>query len=401
MSAKPAQFGRAGAMGTLVAIVGLGLFAVGYFGASTAEAKRTVMESYVFAYTFWAGMTIGCLGLTLLHHTVRAKWSLSILRLIEAGGGPASILALAVMFIPIALNVAGQNDATVYLWARPESAHDHLLHNKAFFLNVPFFLGRQVFYFLILFLFAFALRRSSLAQDKSMDASESAFRTNLSAPGIVVFFVIMTGAVTDWVMSLEPHWFSTILTILYVVGSALSALALCVILMMVNRNSEPYKSIINPGLTKDLGNMLFAITLLWTYMTVSQFIITWYGNLPEEIPYYVRRSEPTGWHVLGALIIGLQWFVPFMVLLAPRTKAYAKNLMAIAVVIFAMRFVDVYWTVMPGLRDTALGSLSQWTDYAALVALGGVWFMIWGSQVTKGSLIPIHDGRLEESNAHA
>lgn len=396
-----ATLSRMGPMGLLVGVVGLALFAVGYFGAGTVEAKRAVMESYVYGYIFWTCLTLGCLGLTLLHHTIRARWGLAVLRIVEAGGGPAALIAMAVMFIPIALNVMSHSDASVYLWARPGAEHDHLLHNKAFYLNVPFFLGRQVLYFGVWALLAGVLRRSSLRQDQTLDPAESVKRTNLSAPGIVLYCVMLTFAVTDWVMSLEPHWFSTLLPLLFVAGQALTALAMAVVLITVNREAEPFKRVLNSSVTKDLGNMIFALTLLWTYMTVSQYIITYSGNLPEETPYYLRRAGETGWSVLGMMVIVGQFFIPFLALLAPRTKAVAKNLLAVACLVLAVRFLDLYWTVMPGLRTSLTGSLAHWTDYAAVLGIGGVWFAVWGSQIKKAALLPVHDTRLEDSPAHA
>lgn len=401
MSTARTALARLGPFGGVMALVGGILFAVGFFGATTPEAKRTVMQSYVFAYIFWSTLTLGCLGLTLLHHTIRARWSLSILRLLEAGGGPLSILMMAILFIPIGLNVAAQDASTVYLWARPEGHENHIIHAKAFFLNVPGFMIRQGVYFLGWFALAAFLRSSSLKQDQTLNSDESAKRTNVSAPGMVFFVVLLTGAVTDWVMSLEPLWFSTMLPLLFVAGSALSALSLMIVLMMRHASSDPYREVVRPGLTKDLGNMLFALTLLWTYLTLSQFLITWSGNLPEEIPYYVARSAPTGWEYLGATLVFLQFFVPFLTLLAPRTKHYAKNLLGIATLIFVVRFIDIYWTVMPGLRSSPWSSLSQWTDYAALAGLGGVWFAVWGAQLSKATLLPTHDRRLEDAPAHA
>ncbi len=375
------------------AIAGLGALGIaGMFAANILVAS----QAYLFAWIFWAALTIGCLGLTLLHHTIRATWSLSILRIVEAGGSPLSLAIMGVAFMPILLNLR-----QVYPWASGLHAHEHVMELKAWYLNQGFFYLREVIYFGIWITLAALCRRSSLKQDETLDPKLGVKRQTLGPIGLIILFVSMTFAVTDWMMSLELAWYSSILPLLTVIGGALGALALSVIILLVNRNKEPYATIVTPQLTKDLGNMLFALTMLWQYMTLSQFLITWSGNLSEEIPYYIKRND-MGWTVLATLNILFQFFVPFTALLAPRTKRVARNLLAVTALIFFMRIGDVYWTVMPSMRGGSLtASISNYQDWVAFVVLGGLWFAVFGSQIGRGEVLPKHDTRLlEVEHAH-
>lgn len=382
---------RVGWAGILAGLVGI----VAIFAWMGADKVATA-QAYLWAWVFWAMVTLGCLGLTMLHHTIRATWGLSVLRMLEAGGGPVALGVTAILFIPIAMNLP-----VLFPWADPANAHEHIVHAKAWYLNVPFFLGRQVLYFLVWMTLAGMARASSHAQDATLDPSLGVKRQTLGPISLVIFFVTMTFAVTDWVMSLEMMWYSSILPLLSCIGAALSALSFCVIVLLANRHKEPYASVITPQLTKDLGNMLFALTLLWQYMTLSQFLITWSGNLQEEVPYYLKRND-LGWTVLISLNIIFQFFVPFLALLAPRVKRYASSLLAVAILIFIMRLGDIYWTTMPSMRGgTLIGSISHVQDYVAWIALGGFWLGVFGLQFSKASALPKHDTRLlEVEHAH-
>lgn len=384
---------KMGPAGGLLGILGLLALLFGLAGEATRVATA---QAYLWGWTFWAAVALGCLGLTMLHHAIRATWGLSVIRLLEAGGGPISLAVTGLLIIPIVIFLP-----EIFPWASPENAHEHIVHAKAWYLNKGFFIGRQVAYFAIWIFLANKARQSSLKQDETLDPTLGVKRQTLGPIGLVVFFVTMTFAVTDWIMSLELNWYSSILPLLTCIGAALSALSLCTVMVLANRGREPYSKVITPQLTKDLGNMLFALTLLWQYMVLSQYLITWSGNLQEEIPYYIKRND-FGWNFLITANIIFQFFVPFLALLAPRTKRFAKNLFYVALLIFIMRLGDVYWTVMPSMRGGTLGaSVVHWQDWVAFFAFGGFWMMVFGSQIGKASILPKHDTRLlEVEHAH-
>ncbi len=382
---EQANLGVYGKAGLLTTLVGAVLMGIGW-----GMGKEVFAQAYLFAYICFASLVLGCLGVTLLHHTVRGSWGLSVLRLFEAGGGPNMIAAMAVLFVPIGLNM----DVLYHHWMHPETPWKHWF--KTWYLSQPRFLIAAAVYFVIWYFLAARLRASSLREDTNHDLRERQKRTDMSAVGLVVYMLTATMAVTDWVMSLDPHWFSAIMGAWFAVGSALMAIAMGTIIVCSQRNKEPYKSIISHSLTKDLGNMLFAFTMLWAYMTVSQWIILWSGNLPEFISFYLARHENKWLLMLGAFNVVFQFFVPWMLLLSPRLKRNPVQLMWVAVLALVMRFFDLFYNVMPFMRTSI-----HWLDFAAIFFLGSVWFWIFGTQTTKGSLYAEHDQRLKEAKPHA
>lgn len=382
-------------VGAALAAVGIVAVAFGFY-----QSPKIAIQSYFFGWYFWALVTLGCFGLLCLHNTVRGAWGTSILRMLEAGGGPEALLVCGLGGIPILMNLPA-----LYPWANPDIvAHDHILQNKVWYLTTNGFMIRYVVYFVIWIGLAALLKRSSQKQDQTLEPKLGIQRNTIGPIGMVVFFISLTFAITDWVMSMEKYWFSSMLPMLTSVGAALTAFALAIVLLMKNRDSEPFKSIVTPQLTKDLGNLSFAMTMLWQYLTLSQYLITYAGNLPEEVPYYLKRNYH-GWEYMIGGIILFQFFVPFTLLLFPRMKKYASNLMAIACLILFVRVFDVYWTVMPSLRSDvklgqgmmgALQSLSQWQDYASFAMFAGLWFGVFGYQIAKAAVLPKHDTRLLE-----
>lgn len=395
-SGSMVNFKKFGPAGFLVALVCVGAVAAFTFTGSV-EARTTATEAYLFGWFFWAMVTIGCLGLNFLHNTLRGTWGLSVMRMFEAASSPLSLLVTALAYLPIYFN-----RALVYPWA-DHSHHSHILEARAWYLNDNFFILRFVLYFAIWMFLSNKLQKSSRLQDETLDPQLGVKRQTTGPIGLILFFVTMTFATTDWLMSLEDKWYSTLLPLLVCVGGALTAMALCVTLLLANREKQPYAQVISSPLTKDLGNMLFALTMLWGYMTLSQYLITYSGNLPEEVPYYIKRNE-SGWQILSGLIVLIQFFIPFTALLASRVKRYAKNLWAVAVLIFLIRFFDTYWVIMPSLRgpeQSLAASMSHWQDYVAWLGFAGLWFGLFGSQVHQAAVLPKHDTRLLElEHAH-
>lgn len=391
------KLSRVGPAGWLVGILLVVVLAVG-FGSD----PEGTMQGYTYAYVFWASLTLGCFGMMLLQNCLKTKWGLSVIRIFEGGGSPANLIALAVMFVPIALNLH-----RVYPWANDEAVrHDHILQANHFYLNAPFFLVRAAVFFLIWIGLSSLMRKSTIRQDETLNMAEMDKRVNWASIGLVIFFITMTFAATDWAMSIEPHYYSTVYGLLFVVGSAFSAMSLAVFIVLAFSKEAPYAGIVNAKLTRDLGNLLFTLTMLWGYLMLAQFLITWAGNVPAEIRYYIKRSDnnqTSDWYVLTSILVLVQFFVPFLSLLAPRTKRYAKNLMWTALVMFLIRIVNVYWLVMPAFvnRPGIASSLGHWQDYVAFIALGGIWFGVFGTQIKKASLLPKYDTRLQEAQGHA
>lgn len=385
---------RFGPVALVVGLVGILAWA-GLFVSGGEEARHALLGSYLFAFIAFVCLTIGCFGLTLLHHTIRGQWGLPLLRFFEAGGGPGALGFMLVAFVPVAYGLQAYH---LYPWADPSHA-DAIIRAKGWWLNETFFIARTAFYFAVWIAWATYLRRSSVLQDQNRDPNEAIKRTNVSAPGLVMFFLTVTAAFTDWIMTLMPHWYSTVWGAWLAVGSALMAMALCTALLLAHRGQQPFKDVIVPGLTKDHGNLMFTMTMLWAYLMLSQFLIIWSANLKEEIPYFLARSDH-GWQFVGWIVIMGQFFLPFLTLLAPRTKAHAGLLIKVAVWILVVRFLDLYWTAIPAIRHDG-SPLPTVSDVLALLGIGGLWFSVFVSQHKKANAFPVHDPRIRQVVEHA
>lgn len=380
---------------SLSGLVALGGIAVLAYGLSTQQ--KEVWQAYLFGWLVWASLSLGCLGLMLLKHCVNGKWGLPVLRLMEAGASFTNFLILFVTFLPILWTVLAGN-MYLYPWANAEKLEtDHVLHMKAWWLNQGWFAARAVIYFVLWMLMAAGLRASTLRQDKSKNDKERARRTNLASPGIAIFVLSITLAFTDWVMSLEPYWSSTIYGAWWVVGMALMAYAFVTMIATLNKSREPYHGVVTSSWTRDMGNLMLAFVMLWGYTSLSQYLIIWSGNLPEFITYYVNRSK-MGWNAVGMAVLLGQFFIPFFALLSPRVKAQAPLLAKLCGFVLVFRVIDMYYVIMPAMQNRT--PIPSGWDLVALVGLGGLWFFGFTRSVAQAPLMPSYDPRIKEA-AHA
>jgi hypothetical protein len=392
-----------GLLGIVLLLVTLGMMFLGGH-----DLSHQMYGSYMFGFMFWLSVTIGMFGLTLLHHTVRGSWTLSILRILEAGSSWVMFVVLGALFLPVLFNLS-----VLYEWADPKIwPNDHVILHKRPYLNEGGFITRFVIYILLWSSLAWGMRNSALRQEKSKDFKLEAGRSSWGAVGIVAFMLSVTFAFTDLGMSLEPHWYSTMYGVWQIVAGAGAALAFAILILCTNARRAPFNSIVHPNLTKDLGNMQFAFTMLWGYTTVSQFLIIWMGNLPETTQYFAKRSslmhppgmEANHWGALGLLLIIGRFIVPFFILLTPRTKKTPENLKKIVGWIFTMHFFEIYLLIIPAIHGRApMGPINSylWSDILAFVTIGAIWLAVFGLQTRKAPLIVGYDNRLQEAKAHA
>jgi hypothetical protein len=362
-----------------------------------------VLHSYVFGYTFWLCLSLGCLAVLFLQSVVKSAWGMSIVRIMEAGAKTLPIMAL--LFLPFAAAVwAGHSlGFHLYHWADPATvAADPVLQHKSKYLNPVFWTIRAVFFFGFWIFATNFLSKSGLKQDQTKDQRLAQQRVDWGAPGGVLFVITLTFAFTDWLMSLDPHWLSTIYGVWWMVTSMLAALALGTLFVTSQYKKRPYSEIISPLLTKDLGNMLLAFTMLWAYISLSQFLIYWSGNLPEYNTFFVRRFEGPLVYV-GAFLIFAQFFGPFLALLSGKTKRTPELLRSVAAWILVIRFVDVFWQVVPffGRGFTAEFAGAYLLDLAAWAFVGGVWVTVFVGELRRHPLIPLYDTRLIENAREA
>lgn len=361
-----------------------------------------LINSYMYGYIFWLMVTCGALALTLLHNSIKSSWTLPVLRIFEAGSSWQTWAMLAIGALPLILKTD-----VVYEWAKPEAANDFILAKKAAFLNKGVFTGTVLGGYALFAFMANTLRKSTNRHDKSGDANEYQFRTNFATPMMVVFVSVLTFVLTLLAMSLTPHWYSTIYTLWLLVGGCQAALSLSIFMVAKNAGKQPYANVMAPGLTKDLGNMMFVLTMLWGYTSVSQLIILWNGNLPETTVFYAHRGADAmlGWNLIGASTILGCFVIPFVTLLSPRVKRYADRLAMIALFIFCFRILDVYWIIGASIphRVTAQAfGPSTMYDLVGWLVMGAAWFAVMLNNVDKAPLLPLYDKRLEEAknNAH-
>jgi hypothetical protein len=347
--------------------------------------REQSLRSYLFAYLYWTGMALGCMAILLLHHTVGGKWGMVIRRMCEAGA--RTLPFMIVLLIPVLLSIP-----TLYVWARPEAAQDANIQSKAAYLNAPFFILRAIFYFLVWTFYAQRLSKWSSDQDATGDERLIGKMHRMSAPGLVVFVFVSTFAFIDWIMSLEPHWFSTIYGAMFLVGQVLESFAFMIALVIVLSRRSPLKDYVTKQHLHDLGNMMFAFMVLWAYLSFSQFLIIWAGNLPEEIPWYLRRLKG-GWGWVALTLVVFHFATPFVLLLMRGIKRQADRLLKVCLLMIAIRLVDVYWVVEPSFYNQQLRL--HWMDFVTPVAVGGLWLAAFFWQLKSRPLVPLRDRRLQ------
>ena len=349
-------------------------------------------RSWLVGYVLWIGVSLGCMAILMLQHLSGGGWGLVIRRVLEAASSTRVLALMAVLFLPI---LAGMD--RLYLWTDvARVAGDHVLEHKAPYLNSGFFLARTAFYFLIWLGLAHLLFRSSAEQDVTGEARVRARLQFLSAPGLLLYGLTVTFASVDWVMSLDPHWFSTIYGILFMGGQGVSAMCFVIGISVLLVQHQPMSAVIRPTHIHDLGKLLLAFVMLWAYFAFSQFLIIWSGNLPEEIPWYLHRLHGP-WQVIALALVLFHFALPFLVLLSRDLKRHARKLAVVAVAVLAMRFVDLYWLVMPNFPEAAHGIRVHWLDLAAPVAIGGIWMAAFAWHLRGRPLVPLFDPRLKQA----
>lgn len=347
-------------------------------------------QSYLFGWLFWTSLSVGALAILMLHHLVSGGWGFMIQRLLEAAVRTIPVMAL--LFLPLLLGLDN-----LYIWARPaEVAKDHVLQHKAVYLNTSFFIARAALYFAAWIGFGWALLRWSAEVDRTGDPVYTRKLQLAGGPGLVVYALTLTFASVDWVMSLEPHWASTMYGVIFMVGSALSALALATAALARFSRFPPFAGTVATSHFHDLGNLLFAFVMLWAYVSFSQFLIVWSGNLPEETPWYIRRMSG-GWEWIALTVIVFHFFVPFLLLLSRPIKRGPATLQKIALWIVFMRLLDLFWVMKPSFRPR--GFHLHWMDIVAPVAFGGIWLTAFLWNLKAHPALPANDPRMIEALA--
>jgi hypothetical protein len=332
-------------------------------GIGAAQNLTQFFHSYLFAFLLVFGLSSGALGFSLLYLLVGGAWGRtgrSVLR-------SASLVMpwLGLLFIPILVGLAH-----IYPWMGDAFwHHGPVLDHKRIYFNLPFFIGRAIVFFA---LWSWLAYRASKITDEQVDANDPRAHA-LGSIGLLVYVLTLSVASFDWIISLEPHWASSIFGALVLVGHGVGALAFTVV--MITWLSRRYGTVYLPTkqTAHDFGNLMLAFCMLWTYMTLSQYLIIWSGNLPEEISWYISRSHG-GWRVLTTILILCQFFIPFGLLLARERKRDLSRLVKVAIYLMVVRVLDLYYMVQPEFSPKAFQI--HWLDFSVLIALAAVWFAL-------------------------
>lgn len=384
-------------------------FGVGILGLASASVLGYLQEdhytrfsfSYLIAWAFFLSITLGALFFVTLQHVTRAGWSVVVRRLAE--GLSSQALLMALLSLPLIVPLAMGNHA-LFSWADHGAVEaDHMLHHKAPYLNVGFFIARCVVYFVAWILMARFFFKNSLRQDGSKDPALTLRSERGSAPLMFVYAITVTFAAIDFLMSLEPHWFSTIFGVYFFAGCLVSFFATLILTGLWLNSQGVLRGAIHVEHYHDLGKLLFAFNFFWGYIAFSQFMLIWYANIPEETFWYLTRQEG-GWITVALLLIFGHFIIPFVGLISRHAKRRTKILAFWAIWLLAMHWVDLFYLAAPALASRLKdGALAAGTlplgllDVACFVGVGGMYLAFFAVTMQKKRLVPWGDPRLNES----
>ncbi len=375
------------------------IWLVGWF-TNPEQAYR----SWLLGFTFWGGIGIGSLGILILQYLTGGAWGVVIRRFVEAGSRTIPMIGL--MFIPILWAVITKS---LYWWsAMPD---DKIVQHRALWMNIPSFGIRAIIYFALLSIMAYLLNKWSLQQDKTDNPEDSAKllgkATAFCGPTMVFYALVVSFMAIDWLMALDPHWFSTIWGLLYVVGWALSCFAFLIALLANLAHKEPLNRVLGNKHFHDIGKLMLALVMVWAYFNFSQFLIIWSGNLPEETGWLLKRMKGA-WGYMAIGLIIFHFAAPFILLLSRDFKRNSRLLSYVALFILFMRLVDMYFHIGPSPMMGADIKASfqyaafnlNWMDFVAPVAVGGIWLWAYFGELKKRPLFPTKDPFFENAIIH-
>jgi len=376
LAVRQRQFLLAGAARAAVSLIG-------YFVNPTQ-----FFQSYLMAYMFVLGLTLGSLALGMVHQLSGGAWGVVIRRKIGAASRVLPILTL--LFLPIVFGMSH-----LYEWTHADVVDaDPVLRGKQLYLNTPFFLIRAAIYFASWNAVSYLLNKWALEQDQTGDPRYARRMQMLSGGGLLVYGLCITFASFDWLMSLEPHWFSTIYGVLIMGGQGLSALAFLITALVWLARRPPLRDIVLPSHFHDLANLMLAFVMLWAYFSFSQYLIIWSGNLPEEIAWYLHRLQ-TGWRFVAVTLVIFHFTVPFLLLLSRAVKRAPNTIVKVSLAILVARLIDLFWLIAPEFHRSGISV--SWMDLALPFTLIAIWVGCFLWQLRGRALLPVYDPQFEEA----
>jgi len=381
----PESIARLQQRALVVGAVGLLLSLLALF-----RSPAQFFHSYLIAFLFVLGLSLGSMGLLMLQHMTSGHWGIVMRRPLEAA--TRTLWLVALFFVPIIFGMKYLYGA----WLNaPASGEGALSNFQKTYLTPQNFVIRAVIYFAVWLLLVFALNRWSRRQD--VDRTDRALRRKfklLSGPGIILYVFGIGFASMDWAMSLSPKWFSTIYGFIFVVGEVISSLCLIIAILVLLAKTPPMSGLIQPRHLHDIGKLLLAFLMLWAYFSFSQLLIIWSGNQPEEISFYRSRLYGS-WGVVAVIVLIFHFFTPFFLLLSANLKRNAGKLTSVAFLLVVMRLVDLFWTTRPEFEP--LSAYPSWVDVAVPLALVGFWLAVFAWNLKAMPLLPLGDPKVEEA----
>jgi hypothetical protein len=376
---------RVAGIATVIGVVGSLVLAF-----AREDGFRRLLFSYLVNFSFFLSLALGALFFVILHHLVRAGWSVVVRRIAEAIA--ANLWVLAVLAVPIVLGIR-----ELYPWADTAIvAHDPILVQKRGYLNPVFFVIRLALYFTVWTFLARYFFVRSVAQDRTREITPTVQMERRSGVAMVLFALTTAFASYDLLMSLDPHWYSTIFGVYFFSGGVLAFFATLPIVTSILQSRGRLVNAITEEHYHDMGKLIFAFTVFWAYIAFSQYMLIWYANLPEETIWYLRRQTGS-WQIVSIMLIFGHFLLPFLVLLPRWIKRNRRYLVLPALWMLAMHWMDIYWIAMPEMSPE--GVPLGFMDLACFLAVGGLFVGAATRRLRDRALVPEGDPRLEESLA--
>jgi hypothetical protein len=374
--------GRLTGIGAVVGVIGLGA------SLALAGGTKQFYFSWLVAYLYFLSIALGALFFVLVHTVTRAAWGVTLRRVVE--NVMATLPVFALLFIPIWL---GRHE--IYEWMHAEAAaHNPIIQGKAAFLNEGFWFVRAILYFVAWSVLATWFSTQSQKQDETGEERISARLRGAAPIGIVLFALTTTFATIDWMMSLEPMWYSTMIGVYFFSGAVVAILSFTLLLVHFAYAQGALRGVVTVEHLQDVAKLLFGFTIFWAYIAFSQYFLIWYANIPEETIYYMKRQVGS-WQSAGMVLALGHFLVPFFFLMPRAVKRQSTLLIIIAIWQLLMHFLDLHWCIMPNLHHD--GMKLGLTDLTAFAAVGGIFLAALGWVSSRRALVPLRDPRLPES----
>ena len=368
--------------------------------ALVPSTREQFFHAYLIGFMLWLGVSLGSMAVLMIQHLTGGKWGMVIRRQLEAAMNVLPLMAL--LFIPIAAaglpylyNGNHESVGGWPGWLHYQGPDAHLTAMSHSYLTVGGYIGRGAIYFAIWLGLAFVLSRWSAEQDQPPVQNLSPRFRTIAAPGVILYAFTISFAVIDWVMSIDPHWYSTIFGFIFIVGECLSALCMMVVIERILVPYRPMAFLLKPKEVHDHGKLILTFVLLWAYFSFAQLLIIWAGNLPMEIRFFTRRLY-SGWEVMGLGLVIFHFAIPFLFLLSRPFKQNPRSLVRLAAWLLFMRFIDLFWYIEPSFHKALRLDWGYLLDLIVPVAIGGLWLALFFRNLRSRPLLPVYDLHAQE-----